>query len=64
MGNIFYRVLLIVISLDVLLSFTACVRLGLRHKGLPPVTFYGEFLDKYYDDERIRKSYTNMVDKK
>lgn len=64
MGNVIYRVLLVVISLDIFLSFTACIRLGLRHKGFPPATIYGEFLDKYYDDERIRKSYTNMVDKK
>lgn len=63
-GNILYYILVFVISLDVFLSFTACIRLGLRHKGMEPVTMYGKFLDKYYDDERIRKSYTNMVDKK
>ena len=62
-GNIIYRVLLVVISLDIFLSFTACIRFGLRHNGLAPVTWYGEFLDKYYHDERIRKSYTNMMNK-
>lgn len=56
----FYYIILTVIIVDMLLSFTACIRLGLRHSGYEPVTFYGEFLDKYYDDERMSKSYTNM----
>lgn len=56
--------LIIVVSIDMVLSFSACIRLGLRHQGYPPLTFYGEFLDKFYDDERMSKSYTNMVSKK
>lgn len=57
-----YWILLIVIVVDMFISFSACIRLGLRHKGYEPLTFYGEFLDKVYDDERMSISYTNMVD--
>jgi len=63
-GNIVYYSLLVIILFDIFISFSACVRLGLRHKGYKPITIYGQFLDKYYNDERIYSSYTNMVDKK
>lgn len=59
--SIYYSLLIIVI-LDLTLSFSACIRLGLRHKGYEPLTFYGKFLDTFYDDERMKRSYTNMVD--
>lgn len=62
--NPIYYVLLVVITLDVFLSVSACIRLGLRHKGYEPLTVYGEFLDNVYNDERMSKSYTNMVIKK
>lgn len=61
LGMIIYKVLVVVIIFDMFLSFSACIRLGLRHQGIRAFTPYGEFLDKYYDDERMAKSYTNMV---
>lgn len=61
LGNIIYYILLIVISLDMFLSFSACIRMGLRDKGYKPLTEYGQFLDKYYNNARMKKSYTNMV---
>ena len=60
----FFWITLIIIILDIFISFTACVRMGQRHKGYKPLTEYGEFLDKVYNDERIYQSYTNMRDKK
>lgn len=59
-----FSILIVIVGLDMFLSFSACIRLGLRHEGYAPLTFYGEFLDKYYDDNRMSKSYTNMVSKK
>lgn len=59
-----YYFSLVVIIIDVFLSFSACIRLGLRHKGYEPLTFYGEFLDNVYHDERMKQSYTNMKDVK
>ena len=29
--------------------------MGLRHEGYKPLTGYGEFLDKVYNDERMKK---------
>lgn len=63
-GKTLYKITLVLITADMFLSFSACIRLGLRHKNYEPLTFYGEFLDRVYDDERMKKSYTNMVDTK
>lgn len=60
-GNKIYYILLVLITIDMFLSFSACIRMGLRHEGYKPLTGYGEFLDKVYNDERMKKSYTNMV---
>lgn len=62
--NIIYYILLIFISIDMVLSFSACIRLGLRSRGYEPFTIYGEFLDRFYDDDRMSKSYTNMKTRK
>ena len=61
LGNIIYYTLLIIITIDMFISFSACIRMGLRHNGYAPATEYGIFLDKVYNDERMKKSYTNMV---
>ena len=60
-GNKIYYILLVVITIDMILSFSACIRMGLRHEGYKALTPYGEFLDKIYTDDRMKKSYTNMV---
>ena len=52
---------MVLITIDMFLSFSACIRMGLRHDGYKPITHYGEFLDKIYTDKRMKKSYTNMV---
>ena len=61
LGNLIYYILLVVITIDMFISFSACIRMGLRHEGYKPLRGYGEFLDKVYNDERMKKSYTNMV---
>lgn len=60
LGQILYHILVIIIGLDMFISFSACIRLGLRHHDIPPFTSYGQFLDKHYNDTRMYKSYTNM----
>lgn len=60
-GNKIYYILLIVITIDMIISFSACIRMGLRHEGHKALTPYGEFLDRVYTDDRMKKSYTNMV---
>lgn len=59
--NTIYHILLVVVTIDMIISFSACIRMGLRHEGYSPLTKYGEILDKVYNDERMKKSYTNMV---
>lgn len=61
LGNIIYYILLVIVTIDMFISFSACIRMGLRHEGYKPITEYGEFLDRVYNDERMKKSYTNMV---
>ena len=61
LGNTIYHILLVVVTIDMIISFSACIRMGLRHEGYSPLTKYGEILDKVYNDERMKKSYTNMV---
>ena len=54
-------ILLVIITLDMFISFSACIRMGLRHSGYDPITKYGEIIDRVYNDDRMKKSYTNMV---
>ena len=63
LGELIYKVLLVIISIDMIISFSACIRMGLRHNGVEPLTPIGKILYTVYNDERMRKSYTNMVSK-
>ncbi len=53
-------ILVIFMSLNMLISFTALARSTLRNKGYKPFTFIGEFYDKVYPDEYLKTIYTNM----
>lgn len=59
-GNIIAKILVIIITLDALISFTAIIRQSLRREGFEPLTFIGETFDKIYTDERLKKAYPNM----
>lgn len=59
-SDIVYKVLLVFMIINCILSFSAVVRMNLRHHDQPPITPYGKFLDKVYTDERVHRSYTNM----
>ena len=53
-------ILVIFMSLNMFISFTALGRATLRNKGYEPFTIVGEFYDKVYPDEFLRTIYTNM----
>lgn len=53
--------LVIFVSLDILISWTASVRQTKRLLNVPPETRFDRFLDKYYPDERIDRIYTNKI---
>lgn len=61
-NNIIFKILLIFMIINCFLSFSAVVRMNMRHHGQGPITPFGRFLDAVYTDERIHKSYTNMED--
>ncbi len=60
-GTILTNILIVLVVIDFTISWGALVRQMFRHNGFPPATFVGEFFDKYFPDEELKKSYTNMV---
>ena len=51
-------VLSIILILDVLITISAVTRQTLRHSGVEAKTFIGEFCDKHYTDQYLKKIYT------
>ncbi len=60
LGDILLVFLVIFMTFNMIISWTALGRQVLRHKGYEPFTFVGEFYDKVYTDEYLKKVYTNM----
>ena len=60
-GTILTNILIVLLTLDFIISWGALFRQTFRHNGYPPITVVGEFFDKYYSDEVLKESYTNMV---
>ena len=63
LGNLIYYILLVVITIDMFISFSACIRMGLRHEGYKPLTGYGEFLDKVYKDLHLSEIVMHTANK-
>jgi len=61
-GDFIFWALLAFIIADCFISFTAVVRMNLRHHNVPVYTPYGRFLDHNYSDARIHRAYPNMVE--
>ena len=58
-GQLLYHVLVIIVSLDLVITYAAVARQTLRNAGYPPYTPVGRTLDKYYPNERIAKAFVN-----
>lgn len=56
-GKVGCILLFIFLSLDMLLSYSVFGRMVLRHKGVTPKSFLGEFYDKKYHDEYMYNKY-------
>lgn len=56
-GKIFCFFMLVFLSLDMLLSYSVFGRMILRHKGVVPKSFIGEFYDEKYNDEYMYNKY-------
>lgn len=61
LGTIFINVLVVLFTIDCIISWTAIYRQQQRHKDIPPKTIIGELYDKYYTDEFLHKYFDNMV---
>lgn len=60
-GRILTNILIVLLCIDFAISWGALFRQTFRHNGIPAYTPIGRFFDKYYNDEELKKSYTNMV---
>lgn len=60
-GKIVTWILIVVVGLDILVSYTALIRQDLRRDGYAPVTFVGEFCDEHYTDEYLHEKIPNMA---
>lgn len=62
-GNIFTTIMVILVGLDIFVSWTALIRQTLRRYEVPAFTIVGKFYDDYYTDEYLAKFFTNMKQK-
>lgn len=60
-GKMILNIFVIFLSINMLISYTALIRQALRRNDYPPFTIIGEFYDKIYTDERLKKAFPNMV---
>lgn len=54
-------ILIILLSLDMLISWTALIRQTFRYYDVPAYSIVGKIYDKYFDDEYLLKKFPNMV---
>ena len=59
-GKLILRIVAVLLCIDLILSFSAVYRQYLRRQNIPPLTFYGRFIDEAYTDERLKKAFPNM----
>lgn len=60
-GNPIVYILIVLVSLDMLISWTALARQNFRDQGKKPLTIVGKLYDKYYTDEYLHQHFPNMV---
>lgn len=59
-GTIITKFLVVFMTVNMLVSFTAVIRQSLRRSGYPAYTFIGRICDQFYTDEFLSKYYPNM----
>lgn len=60
-GTILTNILIVFLTLDMAVSFTAVMRQTLRRHNIPAFTIVGRLCDKYYTDDFLSKYYPNAV---
>jgi len=59
-GTKLTNILIVLLLIDFFISWGALIRQMFRIRGYHPFTPLGNFFDKYYPDEILKKYYTNM----
>ena len=60
-GRVVYYIALVLMIVDLVLSYGAMGRRAMRDQGMPPRTFIGRFFDRVYPDEYIDEKIPAMV---
>lgn len=60
-GKILTNILVVIVSLDIIVSWSAIGRQSLRREGIRPYTFIGEFYDKHFTDEYLQNHFPNTM---
>lgn len=60
-GQVVFYTALVLMVIDLVLSYGAMGRRTMRDQGIPPQTFIGEFFDRVYPDEYIDEKIPAMV---
>lgn len=60
LGKVIYLILLIFMTLDMIVTYTAFGRMTLRNHGVRPFTFVGKFYDHVYPNEYMYKRFPVM----
>lgn len=60
-GTNITAILIIILSIDIFISWSALIRQSLRHNNIEPVTVVGEVYDEYFSDDYILEKFPNMV---
>lgn len=63
-GQVVFYIALVLMIIDLVLSYGAMGRRAMRDQGMPPKTFIGQFFDRVYPDEYIDEKIPAMVFKK
>lgn len=59
-ARVFSTVLLVLLIFDFCISWGALFRQMFRLRGYEPISFVGRFFDEHYNDEVLKRYYTNM----
>lgn len=60
-GQVVFYIALVLMIIDLVLSYGAMGRRTMRDQGMPPKTFVGQFFDRVYPDEYIDEKIPAMV---
>lgn len=63
-GVIITNILVVLVSLDIVISWTAIGRQTLRKDGIPPYTFVGKYYDEHFNDEFLYRHFPNTMNRR